>query len=143
MAKRGRRSVGDLSVVPIDFVARRPAPPADLNERAAAEWQAIVSALPDGWCTRETAPLLAQYCGHVAAAQRIAQQRDAITLEELRTETGLWRYDRLGRMAACETASLVSLATRLRLTQQSRYTPKAAGTATRNTSPGAKPWESA
>jgi hypothetical protein len=41
-----------------------------------------------------------------------------------------------------ETKQLVSLATRMRLTNQSRYTPGAAGSAGKNNPTGAKPWES-
>ncbi len=40
-----------------------------------------------------------------------------------------------------ETRALVSLASRIRLTNQSRYTPSAAGTAGRNHTSGPKPWD--
>jgi hypothetical protein len=40
-----------------------------------------------------------------------------------------------------ETKQLVSLATRLRLTNQARYTPQAAGTAGRQHVAGPRPWD--
>ena len=54
---------------------------------------------------------------------------------------GLRRYSGLLGMAQRESASIASLATRMRLTQQSRYTAKSAATLVRNAGgPMKKPW---
>jgi phage terminase small subunit len=41
---------------------KRPAPPAFLNEEAAATWRKIVAAKPLGWFDEGNLPLLALYC---------------------------------------------------------------------------------
>jgi hypothetical protein len=45
-------------------------------------------------------------------------------------------------MRDTEAKRATSIATKLRLTQQSRYTPQAAATADRKAGSGAKPWQS-
>ena len=98
--------------------AKPPEPPAELTELQATEWRAIAAALPADWFRRETWPLLAQYCRHIIAARRVAQlaeqceQADAFDLLE---------YDRLGKMAERESRVLTSLATKMRISQQSLY----------------------
>jgi len=58
---------------------------------------------------------------------------------EPETEDGV---ERMLKARDRETKTLVSLATRLRLTNQSRYTPGAAASAARNdTGTGRRPWE--
>ena len=70
---------------------------------------------------------------------RRADQRDRSAT--LTTSPGLERYDFLLRAQARQTNALLKTATKLRLTPQSRYTPKAAGTAHRNSPKGRRPWE--
>jgi hypothetical protein len=52
--------------------------------------------------------------------------------------------DRLTKMRDRETKAAADKATKLRLTNQSRYTPQAAGTASKNNgAANLKPWETA
>jgi hypothetical protein len=59
----------------------------------------------------------------------------------LDTDEGLDRYTKLVRTRDCETKALADKATKLRLTNQARYTPQAAGTAAKKSSTERKPWQ--
>ena len=138
--KRGRKSQSSLSVISrngIEAIAR-PEAPDNLTEEQAAEWKAIVNRMPADWFTRESHPLLAQYCRHAVTALRVSQ---LINQEEQSDEFNVNDYDQLLRMQARESNILACLATKLRLSQQAKYTTKAAGTASNNTGAGPKPWE--
>ena len=65
MAKRGRKSSAELSVVQIDCRARRPEPPENLTETQATIWREIIKDLPGDWITVAQEPLFAAYCRHV------------------------------------------------------------------------------
>ena len=147
MRQRGRKSSAGLSVVRLNPAKRDPPPPG-LSPEAAAEWKAIVSHMPGDWFGREAHPLLAALCRHIIEAERIsaslatldealaaevAQGRPAI---EVICESAHTR-DRLLAMRDRETRAASSLATRLRLTPQSRY-DKTKATVRRS---GIPPWE--
>jgi hypothetical protein len=134
MKTRGRISAASLEVskvAPVEVV-QRPDAPYDLTDEQTTEWWAVVNRLPAEWFPRETHALLAQYCRHVVAARRIAQLVDA----EEKGELDLDRYDKLLKMAEREGRALSSLATRLRITQQSTLSEK-----TKKPSMVKKPWE--
>jgi hypothetical protein len=120
MGTRGPRSAASLSIVSSNSVAviDRPNPPADLNDEQAAEWVAIVSRLPADWFGRETEGLLAQYCRHIVASRRVAQ---LIAQVETDDEFNLKDYDRLLKMQEREGRAISSLATKMRISQQSTY----------------------
>lgn len=116
-----RKSLAALSVVsPVGLEeVRRPMPPQELGDEQKREWLAVVNRLPADWFPRETHPLLAQYCRHVVAARRIAQLVDGI--ESSKDGFNIEEYDRLLKMQEREGRALSSLATRMRMTQQSTY----------------------
>jgi hypothetical protein len=135
-----RRSAASLAVVPGPISQAKPEPPADLSEEQAVEWQAIVTRLPWDWFPRESHALLAAFCRHVVRARRLAGLVDSFQPEWARDSEGLARYDKLLAMAARETKALAELAVKLRLSNQSRYTPHRAGTEAAK--PGGRaPWE--
>lgn len=117
--RRGRRSAAELSVVPIASVLRRPDVPDELTDEQAAEWRDIVDRMPADWFTRETYPLLAQYCRHVVSSRRVAQL--VATYEADGNALDLEQYDRLLKMQEREGRAMSSLATRMRITQHSTY----------------------
>jgi hypothetical protein len=84
----------------------------------ASEWVAIVNRLPADWFTHETTPLLAQYCRHIVAARKVAA---LVAQAEADPECDLKDYDRLLKMQEREGRALTSLATKMRLSQQSTY----------------------
>jgi hypothetical protein len=140
MPSRGRKSAASLSVIP-QLSPSRPDPPPELGAEAAEEWRAVVARMPVDWFQRETQPLLAQFCQHSVRARVLGQQIDALGPAALEDEDGIRLYDRLAKMADRETRALGLLATKLRMTHQSRYTPQRAGTASRNAGSGRRPWE--
>lgn len=120
MKTRGRTSAAALEVVTVANVQRlaRPGPPDDLTDEQSAEWQAIVSMLPAEWFPRETHAVLAEYCRHVVLARRVGQ---LIRQAESAQMLDVTEYDRLGKMAERESRVIASLATKMRLTQQTTY----------------------
>ncbi|WP_373503643.1 hypothetical protein [Aestuariivirga sp.] len=138
--KRGRKSAAQLAVTTVaDLIERveRPDAPYDLTDLQAAEWRAIVARMPADWFTRETWPLLTQYCRHIISAQRIAMLLHAMeTDKDEGLDTELW----LKMLAAQEreTRALASIARQLRLSHVS--TMRQDRTAKPATE-GPKPWE--
>lgn len=135
MGTRGRRSSASLEVTQDGSIERvaRPDAPYDLTDLQTEEWWAIVERLPADWFPRETHSVLAQLCRHVVAARRVAQLIAACEAED---ELDLAQYDQLLRMQERETRCMTSVATKLRITQQSTRSDKA-----HKPSQVRKPWE--
>jgi hypothetical protein len=143
MAQRGRKSAASLSVVSMLGDAR-PAPPDELAEAEAKEWREIAARLPHDWWTRENYPLLVEYCRHIVRARDLAgdiAKFRRFPAEVRLTTDGIQRYDMLLRMADRERAAMVNLATKMRLTQQSRYRADKAASAADRGKMVRKPWE--
>lgn len=115
--KRGRKSADALAVAPapIEIVPRLP-PPHDLTDEECEIWSAIVADLPADWFSPATVPLLAQYCRHVIHARRIAELIE-------RAMGGptviVGEYDALLNMQVRESRAIATLATKMRIAQQS------------------------
>lgn len=140
---RGRKSAASLNVVPGSFQTR-PEPPEELSERAKEVWRrTTASEAPDFFKTAALQALLADYCRHVDTADILTSKIDEFEPEWFNTDDGVKRYDMLTKMRERETRSAADRATKLRLTNQSRYTPRAAEFAARDQSTSAKPWEKA
>ena len=137
MGTRGRKSSAELTVIAGNGVetVRRPEPPAELRDEHADEWTAIVSRMPAGWFPRETHGLLVQYCRHVVAARRIAQLVAAMEADEEGFDLGA--YDKALKMQEREGRASSSLATRMRLTQQTTYDKSKKNPQ----GPGKRPWD--
>lgn len=120
MGMRGPRSSASLSVISSSGIeaVERPRPPADLTDDMADEWTAIVNRLPADWFGRETEPLLAQYCRHIVASRRVAA---LVEQAEADADCDLKDYDRLLKMQEREGRAITSLATKMRISQQSTY----------------------
>ena len=96
----------------------RPEPVRGLTDDQADEWQAIVDRMPAEWFPRETHALLAQFCRHVTSAQHINRLiQNLISSDDFTLEA----FDQLLRMQEREGRAMSSLATRMRITQQARY----------------------
>jgi hypothetical protein len=118
MRQRGRKSAASLEVISYSDadVVRRPDPPAELTEEEAEEWKSVVGRLPAHWFLAETHQLLAQYCRHVVGARRVAQ---LIQQAEAADEFDIMQYARLLRLQELQSKAMVTLATKMRMTQQS------------------------
>ena len=138
-----RKSAASLAVIN-GGLDRRPDPPADLTDAEAEVWAATVAhEAADVFGTAALQQLLKDYCRHVVAAERLGKvieghmtlgsdAEDSISLKDL---------DCLLKMRDRETKAIADKATKLRLTNQSRYTPKAAATAAKREGQAAKPWQ--
>lgn len=120
MEGRGRKSTASLSVISPGTVqaVRRPDAPSELTDEQAREWVEIVSRMPADWFPRETHPLLVSYCRHIVCGRRVAQLIEAAERSE---EFNVGEYDKLLQMQEREARAASSLATRMRLTQQTTY----------------------
>lgn len=120
MQSRGRRSAASLAVISSSGIEaiERPRPPEDLNDEQAAEWISIINRMPADWFPRETHGMLAQYCRHIVAARRVAQLVNAAEADE---DFNIKDYDRLLKMQEREGRAITSLATKMRLSQQTTY----------------------
>lgn len=118
MGVRGRKSVASLAVAAPIETLERPDAPYDLTDEQADEWWAVVNRMPADWFPRETHGMLAQYCRHVVSARRVAQ---LIAAEEGKKEIEIPVLDQLYKMQEREGRALSSLATRMRITQQTTY----------------------
>lgn len=149
----------DAAIIPGN---RAPVPP-DLEPEAAVLWEEVVNRLPADWFTAETRPLLREYCRHALYAEIFAREIAAmrVTLNELRhtlyadkvklvkdpavskeIDAKTHELHELHKMHGYESNLLMQLATKLRLTQQSRYFPDKAGSKSRETTPtGPRPWQ--
>lgn len=140
MKQRGRTSTAALSVVAGTDIDGRPKTPADLTEFQQGVWERTVANEPaDTFRTAALQQLLRDYCAHVETAHALTEQINRaigpgsnMSIDEL---------TKLVRLRDCETKASADKATKLRLTNQSRYTPGAAGTAAKNAAPAKKPWQ--
>ncbi len=139
MGKRGRKSAAELAMAPLIAIEPRPVAPTELTDEESAQWEAIVARMPSKWFGKETWPLLVQLCRHTIAARRLAQliEQAAHGDEDFAVEY----YMRLLRALTGQTAIIASVSTKLRITPQSSYDAKVAGTAKGNSSDLTPPWE--
>lgn len=136
----GRKSAAALSVVAGTEIDGRPRAPSDLTEFQREVWERTVANEPaDQFKTAALQQLLKEYCRHVETADRLSKQVDRYTADGSNYE--LSEVDVLLRMRDRETKALADKATKLRLTNQSRYTPGAAATASKRAGSAAKPWQ--
>jgi hypothetical protein len=126
--------VASLTVVPIGETIRRPDAPADLDDEQAAEWRAIVDRLPADWFLRETHGMLAAYCRHIVSSRRVAE---LVARAQESEDLDIVVYDRLLKMQQRESLALATLATKMRISQQSTYDQSKK----KPFKPFKKPWE--
>ena len=140
MAKRGRKSAAELAVVRVSLEGSRPPAPEELTGDEAQLWHGIVESIPGGWISPAQEPLLAAYCRHVSAANRLSAMVDEFD-PDLKKAGALERLGKLLSMRERETKALSSLATRMRLTQQAQMHPRTAARAMSDVNNGPKLWD--
>lgn len=117
--KRGRPSGAELAVRrQVLEQLERPDAPYDLTDEESEEWWAVVNRLPAEWFPRETHALLAAYCRHVVSIRRVSE---LIRKIEGSAEFDLDTYDKALKVRERESRAASSLATRMRITQQTTY----------------------
>ncbi|MCC5956463.1 MAG: hypothetical protein JJU07_10180 [Natronohydrobacter sp.] len=121
---------------------RRAPPPEGLTSAQARLWRGIVETEPaDLFDSEARRHLLRLYCEHATFRADLQALIDRSPVEAFGDPDGAKTFEAMLRARDRETKALVSLATRMRLTNQSRYTPAAAGSAGRNHTSGPKPWD--
>lgn len=132
----GRKSSAALSIV--SSIDGRPRAPEGLTEFQANVWdRTVANEAADTFKTAALQQLLTEYCRHVEMADWLETQIQA-------GREGKCELDeivKLVRTRDCETKALADKATKLRLTNQSRYTPQAAATAAKKGGGELKPWQ--
>lgn len=125
MGARGRKSKSEVSVIGPNGVetASRPEPPLDFSEAEAAVWVSITNSLSADYFPPGTHDTLAALCRHIISARHVHQ---LIARARKDKETTVADYDRLLKMQERESRMIASLATKMRLTQQSTYDKKKA-----------------
>lgn len=142
MAERGRKSAASLAVV-VGSIDGRPSAPADLNEAQQEVWaRTVANEAADVFKTAALQQLLKEYCRHVVSAKKLAAMIEATEQLPQMSPDDLGDYDRLLKMRDRETKAIADKATKLRLTNQARYTPQAAATAAKKGTER-KPWQAA
>ena len=138
MGSRGRKSAAELTTVGPGGIAlmRRPEPPAHMADEASEVWREITGSQSADWFTPGTLPLLEALCG-LAVSQRFTL-RAVQVIERGGDDFDRDEWERLIKQLGELSGRIATLATRMRLTPQSRYTP---ATAARMGTEGPKPWE--
>ena len=127
-----RKSAASLAVAPVTNLPSRLLPPEGMPEEEAALWRAVVATKPIDWFQEDSAPLLAEYVRCVVMCNRLAEMLKVLDPETMKS---------LLDMRDKESRRLATIACKMRLTQQSRYTPGASATASKKAG-GSRPWES-
>ena len=141
MIQRGRKSAENLVVIQ-GAIGARPEPPEDLNERQKEIWRETVACEPaEHFATAATRAMLKDYCEHSEAGEKLTAIINSFQPEWIKNAEGAKRYGDLLKMRELENRAATMLATRLRITNQSRYGARAADTASRNVTKGLRPWE--
>jgi phage terminase small subunit len=136
MGVRGRKSAASLSVAVTNIPGQRPEPPEKLSEVQKSEWRAVVARMPADWFTRENQALLVEHCRHVERSDVLeAAIQEAVADGRLRDVADLIN------LAKQLTSTLATLATKMRLSQQTRADRDKAATAVKNIGAGRRPWE--
>lgn len=105
--------------------------PSELNARESAVWRDTVESMPSDWFGGDNVPMLVEYCRAVVMSDLLTGRVQAA----FDSHDDKVMADML-RLRDMESKRVASLATKLRLTNQSRYTPKAAATATKGAGKG-------
>jgi len=138
MEGRGRKSLASVTVLPAPLAVRLE-PPTGLTEAQTVIWRDVVGTKPADWFTADNAPLLAVYVRAVAMCDLLALGIEAEIAGPNEDGPGL---KGLLDMRDKESKRVTSIATKLRLTNQSRYTPQASATANKKSTPATgSPWQ--
>jgi len=118
-----RKSAAALASLPILEPVPIPYPPPGLTAEQAALWRTILVSKPSDWFDQSNLPLLTALVRHICTFERICEQLeryDVGDIEQIET------VNKLLAMRDREGKAMASMATKLRLTIQSKYEPERA-----------------
>lgn len=130
-----RKSANDTRTPLAGRIVGRIRSPGGLTEAEAELWRAVVDSKPAEWFGPACGPLLVEYVRAVGMCDTL----DRRVKRCLDPETSLREVRAFLTLRDRESRRASMLATSLRLTQQSRYTPQASGTANKRAA-GKRPW---
>jgi hypothetical protein len=141
MKQRGRKSVAALAVADTTtHLSQRPAPPADLTAIQRHHWVEIANSLPADWWKDDNKALLAEYCRTLSTLAFLNAQIDAQeALDPSQIDTQAY-MEILKRRESLVRVQLTQ-ATKMRLTQQSRYRADKASVVTSAPHSKGKTWQ--
>jgi hypothetical protein len=120
--------------------AERPEPPNELTERQKTIWRDVIASEdPNFFNSAVLRGLLGDYCRCRATAEGITAVIEASAKVWMQDSESIASHDQLLRMRDREIKAMVILATKLRLTNQSRYIPQSAARAAAKV-PKEVPW---
>lgn len=121
---------------------QRAEPPAHMPERQKELWRKVAASESVDWFqTEANRQLLELYVASVDGAQTIQKFIDGFPVAELMLSDGIRRYNALLSARQSEQKTAYMLATKLRLTNQSRYDRNRAATVQKQQTSERKPWE--
>lgn len=121
---------------------RRAEPPEHLTERQKELWRGVAASESVDWFrTEANRQLLELYVASMDSARTVQSFIDAFPVAMLATKAGADQYRQLVKLRQSEQSTAYMLATKLRLTNQSRYDRNRAATIGKQQSTEAKPWE--
>jgi hypothetical protein len=145
MGSRGRKAEKHgLTVIEGNFnPPMRVDPPDDMTEAQQKIWRDTVKTEPvDFFNTTVLQDLLRSYCCLMASVKATQKEIDAFPMQYIRSKDGGRKYREMQAARALDLTKAMEVLTKLRLTNQSRYTPQAAATQSRHAVKDGKfPWE--
>lgn len=134
-----RQSTASLSLVRVSTL-QPPEPPEELSQAESSLWVKVAASKPADWFQPDNLPLLTEYVRAIVMSDRLSilvetalagdGGEDSLSLKDLM------------RLRNMEVQRATSIATKLRLTQQSKYQPR--GAFTKDAKAGlARPWQKA
>lgn len=137
----GRKSTASLTVLKTPKLDKRLEAPSTLTARQKEVWVSVVNTKPADWFTDETAPLLTAFVKAVEAHELLSDRIESFDMSDLCDMDGVKMLDRLQAMQERQARLFQSLATKMRLTQQSRWQPSTASTKNDKSGGSARPWD--
>jgi hypothetical protein len=114
-----------------------PKPPEHYSDDAAALWAHITASKPMDWWDAGTLPLLDAYVKTCLEHRRIS---DLVERHAIECDEDVASYEKLHKIQDRLASQLARLATKMRLSQQSKYGARGADSASQGG--GKRPWES-
>jgi hypothetical protein len=135
-----KKSSVSLTVVPPKPLDARLSPPGSLTDRQEELWEGIISSKPASWFDHSNSPLLVGYVKSIASHEILASRSDAIEATLADGNGDLKTLNRFHAMIERQARLIQTFATKLRLTQQSRYAPSVASVQAGKVA-GPRPWD--
>ena len=129
---QGRKSP-EARVVMLGPGMARPAPPEEFDAPERAVWHKITNSCPPDWFGPEVQPLLARLCMLHVMAEELETK--------LRSENYRFQDKDDARAYIDFNKTIANIATKLRLTPQSRFNRLEAGSRMRNKTTSYRPWD--